>query len=91
MKVQPLADRLLVKPEKTEEVTKGGIVIPDTAKEKPLKGEILARGKKVVEPELKKGVKVLFKKFSGSNIPYEGVELLLIREEDILALIKEEK
>ncbi len=94
MKVKPLNDRVLVK--RTEEltVTKGGIVIPDTAKEKPIEGKIVAVGPgKMSEQgqrmtlQVKAGDKVLFGKYSGTEIKVEGEEYLMMREEDILAII----
>lgn len=95
MAIQPLGDRVLVKRLEAEEKTKGGIVLPDSTKEKPQKGEVVAVGKgKVlesgkVEPlEVKKGDKVLFGKYAGSEITYKEEEYLILREEDILAVIK---
>ncbi len=94
MKVKPLNDRVLVK--RTEEltVTKGGIVIPDTAKEKPIEGKVVAVGPgKMSEQgqrmtlQVKEGDKVLFGKYSGTEIKVEGEEYLMMREEDILAII----
>ena len=96
MKLQPLGDRIIVKPLEAEEKTKGGIVLPDTAKEKPHEGKVLAVGKgKVLEngqhvsPEVKTGDRVLYGKYSGSEvITQEGEEILIMREEDILAIVK---
>jgi len=96
MNIHPLGDRVLVKPLEAEAKTKGGIVIPDTAKEKPQEGKVVAVGKgKVLEngtiqsPEVKAGDKVLYGKYSGNEITTkEGEELLIMREEDILAIIK---
>lgn len=95
MAIQPLGDRVLVKRLEAEEKTKGGIVLPDSTKEKPQKGEVVAVGKgKVlesgkVEPlEVKKGDKVLFGKYAGSEITYKEEEYLILKEEDILAIIK---
>ena len=96
MNIQPLGDRVVVKALEAEGKTKGGIVIPDTAKEKPQEGKIVAVGKgKVldsgtVQPlEVKVGDKVLYGKYSGNEITTkEGEELLIMREEDILAIIK---
>jgi len=94
MKVKPLNDRVLVK--RTEEltVTKGGILIPDTAKEKPIEGKIVAVGPgKMSEQgqrmalQVKEGDKVLFGKYSGTEIKVEGEEYLMMREEDVLAII----
>ena len=95
MKVKPLNDRVLVK--RTEEltVTKGGILIPDTAKEKPIEGKVVAVGPgKMSEQgqrmtlQVKAGDKVLFGKYSGNEIKVEGEEYLMMREEDILAIIE---
>ena len=96
MKIQPLGDRIVVRPLEAESKTKGGIVLPDTAKEKPQEGEVVAVGKgKVLDngsiqaPEVKVGDKVLYGKYSGNEITSkEGDELLIMREEDILAIIK---
>ena len=95
MKVQPLGDRVLVKPMEAEEKTKGGIVLPDTAKEKPQQGEVTAVGQgKVLENgevrplDVKVGDKVLYGKYSGTEITIEGEEYLIIREDDILAIVK---
>ncbi|HOW42948.1 MAG TPA: co-chaperone GroES [Candidatus Omnitrophota bacterium] len=96
MKMQPLGDRVVIKPLEAETRTKGGIVLPETAKEKPQQGEVVAVGKgKVldngtVQPlEVKVGDKVLYGKYSGNEITSkEGDELLIMREEDILAIVK---
>jgi len=96
MKIQPLSDRVLVKPLEAESKTKGGIVLPDTVKEKPQEGEIVAAGKgKVSENgtlnplEVKTGDRVLYGKYSGNEITTkEGEVLLIMREEDILAIMK---
>ena len=96
MKIQPLGDRVVVKPLAAESKTKGGILLPDTAKEKPQEGEIVAVGKgKVLDSgsvqalEVKVGDKVLYGKYSANEITSkEGDELLIMREEDILAIIK---
>ena len=96
MDIKPLGDRIVVKPLEAESMTKGGIVLPDTAKEKPQEGKVVAVGKgKVLEngsvqaPEVKVGDKVLYGKYSGNEITTkEGEELLIMREEDILAIIK---
>ena len=94
MTIRPLGDRVLVKRLEAEEKTKGGIVLPETAKEKPQKGEVVAVGNgKVlengkVEPlEVKKGDKVLFGKYAGNEITYKEEEYLILREDDILAII----
>ncbi|MFC1674776.1 co-chaperone GroES [Candidatus Omnitrophota bacterium] len=96
MAMQPLGDRVVIKPLEAETKTKGGIVLPDTAKEKPQEGKVVAVGKgKILEsgkpqaPEVKVGDKVLYGKYSGNEITTkEGEELLIMREEDILAIIK---
>jgi len=96
MDIKPLGDRVVIKPLEAEAKTKGGIVLPDTAKEKPQEGKVVAVGKgKVLEngtlqaPEVKVGDKVLYGKYSGNEITTkEGEELLIMREEDILAIIK---
>ncbi len=90
----PLGDRVVVRPSAKEEVSRGGLVIPDTAKEKPQEGEVIAVGPgrvaedgKRVAMELKKGDKVLYSKFSGSEVKEGDVELLILRESDVLAKI----
>ncbi len=95
MKIRPLGDRILVKRIKEEEKTKGGIIIPDAAKEKPQEGKVVAVGKgkvaddgKLVTPEVKAGDKVLFGKYSGSEIKIEDEELLILREDDILGILE---
>ncbi|MEW6101463.1 MAG: co-chaperone GroES [Candidatus Omnitrophota bacterium] len=96
MEIKPLGDRVVIKPLEAETKTKGGIVLPDTAKEKPQEGKVVAVGKgKVLDngttqaPEVKVGDKVLYGKYSGNEITTkEGDELLIMREEDILAIIK---
>ncbi len=94
MQVRPLHDRVLVKRLNEEEKTKGGIIIPDTAKEKPAQGEIIAVGQgrigedgKVRALDVKKGDKVLFGKYAGTEIKIDGDEFLMMREEDILGVI----
>ncbi len=94
MKVIPLHDRVLVKRLEPEETTKGGIIIPDTAKEKPQEAKVIEVGKgrvtedgKVVPLEVKKGDKVLIGKFSGTEVTIEGEEHVIVREEEILAKI----
>jgi chaperonin GroES len=95
MKLKPLNDRVLVKRLEEEVVTKGGIIIPDTAKEKPMKGEVIAVGPgkigedgKRAKPTVEKGDKVLFNKYAGTEIKVEGEEHLMMREDDILAIIE---
>ena len=94
MKVIPLHDRVLVKRLEAEDTTKGGIIIPDTAKEKPQEAEVIAVGKgrvgedgKVLPLDVKKGDKVLIGKFSGTEVTIEGDEHVILREEEILAKI----
>jgi chaperonin GroES len=95
MKVRPLQDRILVRRLAEEDKTKGGIIIPDTAKEKPAEGEVIAIGsgkiddKGTVRPlAVKKGDKVLFGKYSGSDIKIDGVDHLILREDDVLGVIE---
>ena len=95
MAIRPLQDRIIVKRLAEEEKTKGGIIIPDTAKEKPLEGAVIAVGNgriledgKVRPLDVKKGDKVLFGKYAGTEIKIDGVEHLILREEDILAVIE---
>lgn len=94
MTLKPLADRVVVRPSKAEEMTKGGIIVPDTAKEKPVWGEVIAVGPgrvsdegKVIPMEVKVGNKVLYGKYSGTEVTIEGEELLLMRESDIFAIM----
>ncbi|MCK5707367.1 MAG: co-chaperone GroES [Candidatus Aureabacteria bacterium] len=95
MKVKPLGDRVLVKRLKAEETTKGGIVLPDTAKEKPKQGEIIAVGTgkvedgKKIEFNVKKGDKVLFSSYAGTDVKVSGEEYLIMKEDDILAIIND--
>jgi len=95
MKVRPLHDRVIVKRIEEEETTKGGIIIPDTAKEKPVEGEIIAVGKgKVLEDgktlplEVKEGDRILFGKYAGTEIKIEGEEYLIMREDDVIAIVE---
>ncbi len=94
MQVRPLHDRVLVKRFNEEEKSKGGIIIPDTAKEKPIQGEVIAVGQGRVNEEgklrpldVKKGDRVLFGKYSGTEIKIDGDEFLMMREEDILGVL----
>jgi chaperonin GroES len=94
MKIRPLADRIVVKRTTEEEKTKGGIIIPDTAKEKPLEGKVIACGNgkilnngKVRPLDVKVGDKVLFAKYSGNEVKLDGEEHVLLREDDILAVL----
>ena len=95
MKVKPLHDRVIVKRVEEEEKTKGGIIIPDTAKEKPVEGEILAVGEgkvgddgKKIALEVKVGDKVLFGKYAGTEIQIDSEEHLIMREDDIIAIVE---
>jgi chaperonin GroES len=89
VKVKPLADRVLVEPAPAEEKTIGGIIIPDTAKEKPMKGRVIAvgTGKKDEPMTLKKGDNVLYGKYAGTEITIDGREYLIMRESDVYAII----
>ncbi len=94
MKLKPLADRVVVKPSKAEEMTKGGIIVPDTAKEKPVWGDVIAVGPgrtsddgKLIPMEIKVGDKVLYGKYSGTEVTMDGEELLIMRESDIFAIM----
>ena len=89
MSIKPLADRVLVKPATAEEKTVGGIIIPDSAKEKPLKGEVIAAGNGTKDEEmiLKPGDKVLYGKYAGTEIELDGEQFLIMRQSDVLAII----
>ena len=95
MKIRPLYDRVLIKRVEEETKTKGGIIIPDTAKEKPQEGEVVAVGEgrilengKISSLDVKKGDRILFGKYSGTEIKLDGIEHLIIKEEDILGVIQ---
>jgi chaperonin GroES len=95
MKVRPLNDRVLVKRLEEEEMTKGGIIIPDSAKEKPAEGEVVAVGKGKVNDkgdritlDIKVGDRVLFSKYGGTDVKLDGVDHLIMREDDILAVVE---
>jgi chaperonin GroES len=95
MKIRPLQDRVIVKRVEEEEKTKGGIIIPDTAKEKPMEGKVIAVGKgKVLEDgkihplDVKAGDRVLFGKYAGTEVKIDGEEHLIMREDDILGVIE---
>ena len=95
MRIKPLHDRILVRRIEEEGRTKGGIIIPDTAKEKPSEGEIIATGKgrindkgKVVPLDVKKGDRILFGKYAGTEVKVKGEELLIMQENDVLAVIE---
>lgn len=89
-KIQPLADRVLIKAAAAEETTVGGIIIPDSAKEKPLRGEVLAVGNGTKDEEmiLKPGDQVLYGKYAGTELEFEGEKYLIMRQSDVLAVIK---
>ena len=94
MKIKPLADRVVIKPSPADEKSRGGIILPDTAKEKPVVGEVVAVGPgkvaedgKTVKPEVKVGDKVLYGKYSGTEVTIEGEEFLIMREADIFAIV----
>jgi chaperonin GroES len=94
MQIKPLADRVVVRPLEQQEVKKGGIIIPDTAKEKPMEGEIIEVGPgrindegKRMAPEVKKGDRILYGKYSGTEVSVDGQEYLIMRESDIFAII----
>lgn len=95
LKIRPLHDRLLVRREEEERKSPGGIVIPDSAAEKPVRGEVIAAGKgKILEGgevrplDVKVGDKILFGKYSGTEVKVEGEELLVMREDDVMAVIE---
>jgi chaperonin GroES len=95
MNVKPLGDRVLVQPLEQEEVKKGGIIIPDTAKEKPQEGKVVALGTgkrdddgKLIPFEVKKGDRVLISKYGGTEIKLDGKDYLIMREEDILGVLE---
>ena len=95
MKVRPLQDRLLVRRVEEQEKTKGGIIIPDSAKERPLEGEVIAVGNgkrmddgKLVALDVKKGDRILFGKYAGTEIKVDGVEHLILREDEVLGILE---
>jgi chaperonin GroES len=95
MKIKPLSDRVLIQPLDAEEKSKGGIIIPDTAKEKPQQGKVIAAGPgkisdqgEVIKMQVKKGDKILYGKYSGAEVNINGEEHLIIREDDILGIIE---
>jgi len=95
MKVRPLGDRLLVQRLEAEERTKGGIVLPDTAKEKPREGKVISVGKgkvaddgKVIALSVKEGDRILFSSYAGTEVKIDGEEYLIMREEDVLGIIE---
>ncbi len=95
MKIRPLGDRILVKREEPSETVRGGIIIPDSAKEKPQEGKVVAVGKgrlddsgKVIPMEIKKGDRILMGKYSGTEVKLDGDEHIILREDDVLAVIE---
>ncbi len=95
MKIRPLRDRIIVKRIEEEETSKGGIIIPDTAKEKPQEGKVIAVGKGVIREDgklqkldVKKGDRVLFSKYAGTEITLEGEERLILGEDDVLGIVE---
>jgi len=95
MKIRPLHDRIIVKRLEEEEKTKGGIIIPDSAKEKPMEGKVVAAGKgkktedgKILKLDVKAGDRVLFSKYAGTEVKIDGEEHLIMREDDILGIIE---
>ncbi len=96
LKIRPLGDRVVIEPSEAEEKTKGGIILPDTAKEKPQEGKVVAAGKgktdesgKIIPMEVKVGDKVLYGKYSGTEITIDEKEYIILREEDILAVVED--
>ena len=94
MNLKPLQDRVVVKAAEAEEVSKGGIILPDTAQEKPQQGEVMAVGPgkvadsgELIKPQVKKGDKVLYGKYSGTEITIDGEDYLIVRESDIFAIL----
>ncbi len=95
MKIRPLHDRIVVRRIKEEEVSSGGIIIPDTAKEKPQEGKVVAVGNgklsedgKLQKLDLRKGDRILFSKYSGNEVKIDGIEHLIMREDDVLGVIE---
>jgi chaperonin GroES len=98
MNVRPLADRILVRRIEEKETMRGGIIIPDTAKEKPQEGEVVAVGPgrkteegKLIQLDVKKGDRVLIGKYSGTDVKIEGVEYVILREDDVLGVLSTDK
>ena len=96
MRIRPLHDRILIERVEEKEKTTGGIIIPDTAKEKPMQGKVIAVGKgkvtkngQVIAPDVKEGDRILFTKYAGSDVKIDGKEHLIIREDDVLGIIEE--
>ena len=96
MRIRPLSDRILIERVEEENKTKGGIIIPDTAKEKPIQGKVIAVGRgrvtengKVIAPDVNKGARILFSKYAGTEVKIDGKKYLIMREDDILGIIEE--
>ncbi|HRR95298.1 MAG TPA: co-chaperone GroES [Candidatus Ratteibacteria bacterium] len=96
LRIRPLGDRVVIEPSEAEEKTKSGIILPDTAKEKPQEGKVVAAGKgktdesgKIIPMEVKVGDKVLYGKYSGTEITIDEKEYIILREEDILAVVED--
>ncbi len=96
LKLRPLGDRIVVEPLEAVEKTKGGIILPDTAKEKPQEGKVVAAGKgktdengKLVAMEVKVGDKILYGKYAGTEVTIDNVEYMILREEDVLAVVED--
>jgi len=94
MNLKPLQDRVVVKPAEAEEISKGGIILPDTAQEKPQQGKVVAVGPgkiadngELIKPQVKKGDKVLYGKYSGTEFTFDDEEYLIVRESDIYAIL----
>ncbi len=94
MRIRPLHDRILIERVEEKDKTKGGIIIPDTAKEKPMQGKVIAVGKgkvtengEVIAPDVKEGDRILFSKYAGTEVKIDGKEHLIIREDDVLGII----
>ncbi len=89
MKIKPLSDRVLIQPNPAEEKTAGGLIIPDTAKEKPLQGKVVAvgPGTSEVKMEVKAGDSVLYGKYSGTEVQLEGVDYIIMKQSDLLAIV----
>ncbi len=94
MNIKPLSDRVVIKPAEAEDMSKGGLYLPDTAKEKPQQGEVVAVGEgktadsgELIKPQVKVGDKVLYGKYSGTEIKVDGDDLLIMRESDLFAIV----
>lgn len=96
MKLRPLHDRVLVRRSEEEAISAGGIIIPDTAKEKPMQGEVIAVGPgarnnrgEIIAPDVRKGDRVLFGKYSGTEVTIDGEELVIIKESDVMGVVED--